>query len=450
MKKHVLYTLFLAVFIAFELSIYCTEEKKIVAITCMYNNEQWVEKNLSMIISQKYHNFKIIIVDDASTDNTSSIIQTFIKSHGIEEKTTFIQNKLRKRKLANLYDVLYTVEDEEIVVIIDGDDWLAHPYVFSYINNLYNTDIFFTYGQYQNIPASESIAWGFNPMGYAKPVPEFIVNNQSYRKGPFYYMHLRTFKGWIFKLIQLKDLITDTVEGFVGDFFPASNDLAMYYPIVEMAHTKVHFVKDIVYMRNVSSRLVGFKVDRTIQVNAGQEIKRKKPYQWLEKPVYRHLDQVKKKDIDVIVATKNIKKYASYKKQLPKSTFLKMQDAAAKAHTFSNDYVLISFNENSFPSKTNIKDMIYQLERTYAKAVVTINKKNCKDSSALFSLACLKENKIYASKNKYLKTDQLSVNTCLIRTTDFKDLLKKNAKGSTIIDTLLDVHQEEVSVLYFS
>lgn len=452
MKKHFLCTLFLVIFIHLQIVGSTSEEKKIVVITCMYNNEQWAEKNLSMIFGQKYSNFRLIIVDDGSTDRTAEIVKNTIGLHNAKDQTVFIRNKNRKRKLANLYTVLHTVNDEDIVIIIDGDDWLAHPYVFSYINNVYNQDIFFTYGQYQNIPASESIAWGFNPIGYARPIPEIIVNNHSYRKGPFYYMHLRTFKGWIFKLIKLEDLLSDTVEGFIGDFFPASNDLAMYYPIVEMAHTKVHFIKDILYIRNVGSRLVGFKVDRNIQVNAAQEIKRKKPYNCLEKPLYRDLDKLKEKDVDVIVATKNIKKYATYKKQLPKSAFLKTQDVTKQAHTLCNDYVLISFDEDRFPSKKNIKNMIYQLEKTFAQALFCFQRKTCNDVIASLPIACLKEQKLYAGKHSFLLTSITNIHdakSILVRTTDFKNIIKENKPIKQLVYDYLRNNQSNISLLFF-
>lgn len=452
MKKHFLCTLFLVLVIYQQTFDHTLEEKKIVVITCMYNNEQWVEKNLSLIFGQKYTNFRVIVIDDASTDRTAEMIQSFITTNEASYKTTFIKNKTRKRKLANLYTILHTVDDDDIVIIIDGDDWLAHPYVFAYINNVYDQDIFFTYGQYQNIPASESIAWGFNPMGYAKPIPEIIVKNHSYRKGPFYYMHLRTFKGWIFKQIKLQDLISDTVEGFVGDFFPASNDLAMYYPIVEMAHTKIHFVQDILYMRNVHSRLVGFKVDRKIQISAAQEIKRKTAYTCLEKPVYRYLDNLKEKDIDVIVDTKNIKKYASYKKQLPKSVFLKTQDVRPKAHTLCNDYILISFDENYFPSKTNIQDMIYQLERAFAQALFCFEKKVYKKTVHSLPIACLKEQKLYAGKHSFLLTSITNIHdakSILVRTTDFKNIIKENKPIKQAVYDYLRNNQSNISLLFF-
>lgn len=426
------------------------KEKNIVAITCMYNNEKWVDRNLSSIFAQDYTNFRLIIVDDGSTDQTTECILKTVTKYNATHKTTFIKNKTRKRKLANLYRILYTVDDEDIVIIIDGDDWLAHSYVFSYINTLYDEDIFFTYGQYQNIPASEAIAWGFNPMGYAKAVPDFVVNNHAYRKGPFYYMHLRTFKGWIFKLIKLEDLLCNTVEGFKGDFFPASNDLAMYYPIVEMAHTKTRFVPDILYIRNLYSNLVGFKVDRQIQIDSAREVKRRKSYPCIEKAVYRDLEKAQEKDVDVIVASKTIKKYRLYKKSLPKSTFLKYKDVPAKQNTLNNDYILVSFDENRFPLTKTIKYMIYQMERTYAKGILNVDKKHYKKICSSLPLAWLEEKKLYACKNAYINQPTNMISSLLIKKTDFTSINVQNVSIENFIETFLKTFNNDISLLHLS
>jgi glycosyltransferase involved in cell wall biosynthesis len=406
----------------------------------MYNNERWVEKNLTMIFAQDYKNFRVIIVDDGSTDNTTGIIEKFIASHEIGHRVTLVKNKIRKRKLANLYNVLYKVKDKEIVVIIDGDDWLAHNHIFSFINRLYEEDIFFTYGQYENVPATEAIAWGFDPIGYAKPVPENIVKNRSYRKGPFYYMHLRTFRGWIFKLIKLQDLLTDTVEGFVGNFFPASNDLAMYYPIVEMAHTKIHFVNDILYTRNLYSDIVGFKVDRSVQLDSAREIKRKRPYPPLESPVYRTLNALKKKPIDYIVCTDNSGNYAKLKKEHSNAAVIKESDINKSMDCLMNDYVRIVCDGQDIMSSKDTEKMIYQLERTFACSVLVFAKKDFLNFSKNPPVACLVDEKLYACKNRFLQkviTDVQTIKSILLRTADFKKVMPHVGTIDNLISFLL-------------
>jgi glycosyltransferase involved in cell wall biosynthesis len=276
-------------------------EKPIVVVTCMYNNKDWVLKNLESIFMQKYSNRRAIIVDDGSTDGTADIIRDFIDKNNLQDVVTFIANEKRKRKLANLYKILYMCQDKEIVLLIDGDDWLAHDQVFAKINKAYDQSIYFTYGQYHNIPPEEAIKWGYSPKGYASAVPKKTQLAHAYRKGPFRFMHLRTFHGWLFKVLKLEDLLSETVPGYLGAPFPASNDLAMYFPMVEIAHFHIKFIPDILYTRNLYSDIVGFKVDRSIQIAAAHEIRKKKPYPAAQKPIYRNLDTYKNQPVAICI-----------------------------------------------------------------------------------------------------------------------------------------------------
>ena len=42
-----------------------------------YNVAQYIEECIESILNQSYSNFELIIIDDASTDGTSKIINTF-------------------------------------------------------------------------------------------------------------------------------------------------------------------------------------------------------------------------------------------------------------------------------------------------------------------------------------------------------------------------------------
>jgi glycosyltransferase involved in cell wall biosynthesis len=277
-------------------------ERPIVVVVSSYNNEQWTEHTLNSIMLQEYTNFRVIIVDDCSTDNNAAIIQRYITDHHLEDRITFIHNDIRHRKLFNLYRVLYDCNDDEIVITVDGDDALAHPHVLSYINSFYDDeDIWFTYGQYKNVPASEAVQWGHKEMGYCRAVPNHIQRKHAYRYYAFLYMHPRSFRAWLFKLVKLQDLIADNIEGFEGDFYPASNDVAMYFPMIEMAHSRIKFIPDILYIRNLYSDLVGFKVDRPIQRDSAREIRKKACYTTLYQAKKNRLEQFQNASADIFL-----------------------------------------------------------------------------------------------------------------------------------------------------
>ena len=69
----------------------------------------------------------------------------------------------------------------------------------------------------------------------------------------------------LFHQVQLKDLF---FEGpyFQGQFFPANADLAIYYPMMEMAGYHYKFIPEIIYIRNVATPINDFKANKDVQI----------------------------------------------------------------------------------------------------------------------------------------------------------------------------------------
>src|SRR5689334_2918445 len=111
--------------------------KKIVVIIPSYNNRQWYERNLSSVVAQDYHKFRVIYVDDCSSDGTGDLIEKFIADNHSGNLIHLIRNSVRLGALQNLYNTIHTCDDDEIVIILDGDDWLAHNEVLRKINEVY-------------------------------------------------------------------------------------------------------------------------------------------------------------------------------------------------------------------------------------------------------------------------------------------------------------------------
>ena len=50
-------------------------------VLATYNGEKYIEEQINSILQQTYSPLEVIIVDDASTDNTVSILRQFETSH---------------------------------------------------------------------------------------------------------------------------------------------------------------------------------------------------------------------------------------------------------------------------------------------------------------------------------------------------------------------------------
>src|SRR5258708_6051747 len=44
-----------------------------------YNNEKWYEKNLQTVLNQQYSNYRILYVNDCSTDDTGNLVEQYLK-----------------------------------------------------------------------------------------------------------------------------------------------------------------------------------------------------------------------------------------------------------------------------------------------------------------------------------------------------------------------------------
>jgi glycosyltransferase involved in cell wall biosynthesis len=384
------------------------EEKPVVVVICSYNNSKWTKDTLDSVFSQDYTNFRLIIVDDCSSDGNQLVIQNYIDDNHLADRVTFIQNSKRYRKLYNLYRVLYMCNDQEIVVMLDGDDFFANSQVLSQLSSMYDdADVWFTYGQYKNVPASQAVLWGHREMGYCREVPKHIQRKHAYRYYSFIYMHPRSFRAWLFKLVKLEDLIADKIQGFAGDFYPASNDVAMYFPMVEMAHTHIRFISDVLYIRNLYSDIVGFKVDRKIQVASAREIRKKASYPILFKPELNRLAGLENAQADVFIicnyslleietildslqkkisglgtihvffvgTVENKTLCRKLRRQYPNFLFISYNASGDKLlkNKFleclgccKNEHIIVASNDFEVIESMNVSELIYWLEKTYA------------------------------------------------------------------------------------
>jgi cellulose synthase/poly-beta-1,6-N-acetylglucosamine synthase-like glycosyltransferase len=130
------------------------EEKPFVVVIPSYNNELYVQRNLESVFFQEYKNYRVIYIDDCSTDKTYEKASQI--AEGISVKIQIIRNKTNKKALHNLFDVIHSLRDDEIVLLLDGDDWLSHTNVLRELNCYYNDpNVWLTYGQYVTYPDYE-------------------------------------------------------------------------------------------------------------------------------------------------------------------------------------------------------------------------------------------------------------------------------------------------------
>ena len=233
-------------------TMYSFENKHIVVVTCSFNNIKYFSKNLKSIFSQTYSNYTLIYIDDCSNDGTYDAVKKYVADNRMEDKIVLIHNQDKKTALANLYYGIHQCRAADIIVIVDGDDWLSQEKVISRVNEIYNdSNIWLTYGQFQEYPSEER--------GFCRPYPPHIANNNGFRYFGSTPSHLRTFYAGLFHQIRKEDLM------FQGEFFPTCYDLAIMFPMIEMARKHWKFIPEILLIYNNENPINDHKKDKKIQ-----------------------------------------------------------------------------------------------------------------------------------------------------------------------------------------
>ena len=132
-------------------------ERRIVVVVASYNNQLYYRRNLDSIFTQNYENYHVLYINDCSTDSTLALVEAYVKNKRATDRVTVIANKERRGALANHYYVIHEhCKDTDLVVIVDGDDWLFDTNVFSHLNSVYkDPNVWMTYGQFVQYPSRD-------------------------------------------------------------------------------------------------------------------------------------------------------------------------------------------------------------------------------------------------------------------------------------------------------
>lgn len=258
------------VFAFFSYGISCASlslEKEIVVVTASYNNASRYLWNLDSLFAQDYGSWRLIYIDDHSDDRTADLVENYVATCGMQDRVTLIKNDLRRGALYNQYHAIGTCADDAIIVILDGDDALAHPHVLSFINMVYqNSDVWLTYGQFKHLSN--------NQKGFCIAYPESVVQNNAYRSFGYVPSHLRTFYAKLCKKVLEKDLL------YEGNFMMATGDIALMFPMIEMAgagHFK--FIDEVLLIFNDINPLNVYKCDKKLERTIDLFLRAQKPYE---------------------------------------------------------------------------------------------------------------------------------------------------------------------------
>jgi hypothetical protein len=238
-------------------------------IVPFYNVENWISKCIRSLKFQNHENFQCILVDDLSTDNTVDIIKKEIEH---DDRFVLLENTDKKFALENVSEAIQfsDAQDQDVIVILDGDDWLTNASVLSRLNEAYNDEeCLLTYGSYVAYPSGIP---GIEPSQY----PEDVINNNLFREDAWRASHLKSFKYKLWQNLNLEDLKDNK-----GEYYRYAYDQAFMLPFLEMAGERSKYLNDLLYSYNRSNPLNCDKIKAKEQHGCMLDIRSKEKYKRL-------------------------------------------------------------------------------------------------------------------------------------------------------------------------
>ncbi len=232
-------------------------------IVPLFNAENYIEKCLNSIIRQSYKNFQVQIVDDCSSDNSFEIASLISNKH---QNLQINKNLCRLGALNNISNLLNKKiknPSKTIDILVDGDDYLYSGDVLNILNEKYKkTNCLITYGSHLSSKGVQG-----------RKYPSFVRNFNLYRQYFWYASHLRTFRHDLWLSIKPRDLLDKK-----GKYFAVAWDLAIMFPMLEMAGTRQEFLSEVLYVYNDNNPISDHRIRRKDQILAAKEIRKKTKY----------------------------------------------------------------------------------------------------------------------------------------------------------------------------
>ena len=196
----------------------------------------FIDRCLASLESQAYSHWRALVTVDPCGDET---YEEALKVAQRDRRIAVRRNSLRRYALENLVRAIRhtSLDPEDVIVILDGDDWLNVDDALSTIAETYNQhDCWLTYGSWvSNVPERHAGKW-----------PAYPAGTEDFRAAPWRATHLRTWKRWLWDLLDDDDLRDDE-----GRYFRVAVDLAVMIPLLEISgSSRAHHITEPIYFLN--------------------------------------------------------------------------------------------------------------------------------------------------------------------------------------------------------
>ena len=242
-------------------------ETSFVFLIPSYNCENNIRQTLFSIFSQSYDNWRVILIDDVSTDKTTEVAINLVESLGCREKFNFIRREEKYGEVRNTVEEIEWIDNDEVVVRLDAGDWLTDNDTLYYLNCVYR--------EHKPAVCWTSQRWAYTSYGISKQMN--LQSNMSVYDHPWVSSHLKTFRASALKRVNPKNFFDDE-----GNWIMIACDQAVFLPMIHLAiknKEPLVYLPLVCYHYNIDLEKPGlFTEDRSVKQKMSAEWIRERGY----------------------------------------------------------------------------------------------------------------------------------------------------------------------------
>ena len=205
-------------------------EKEFVFIVFSPKGESFSSQNLHSIFTQQYDKYRIVFFNIGNDVIPLREAKQYVEEQEKRTWVKFVQCNDLSEFALQYAQVLNHCRDDEVIVQMDGRDWLANAHTLTTLNTVYeDPDVWLTYGEYLEYPTYRK--------GRIKN-----VRSTKERSGPWALSRFKTFYAGLYKELHLE-----------YDEKVIPEDSTFLLPMGEMAKWHVRFIPDVLYIRSTTA-----------------------------------------------------------------------------------------------------------------------------------------------------------------------------------------------------
>ena len=185
-------------------------------------SRHYIAQCLASLKRQTISEWEAFVTADPYGDGT---FVRAVEAAGGDSRISITHNETRMYSMANLVGAIERsrAESEDVIVVLDGDDWFYRDDALQIITDAYvRNDCWMTYG-----------SWASNVEHIVGGLPAYAQGTIDFRKAEWRATAIRTWKKWLWDLIDDKDLRDEK-----GNYLTVAEDVAVMLPMLEMSGTQ--------------------------------------------------------------------------------------------------------------------------------------------------------------------------------------------------------------------